>query len=81
VVGEAPLQWRSGLSGAARLLFITNQSASQRVRVSGPVALFGDARSAADLHRGDEITITRQGDQCVLDVQVQEGDYALLKWG
>jgi hypothetical protein len=33
------------------------------------------------LHRGDEITITRQGDQCVLDVQVQEGDYALLKWG
>lgn len=81
VVGEAPLQWRSGLSGAARLLFITNQSASQRVRVSGPVALFGDARSAADLHRGDEITITRQGGQCVLEVQVQEGDYALLKWG
>ncbi len=80
VRGEAPLQWRSGLAGDARLLFITNQSHEQVVRVRGPEALFGDARAVRELHHDVKIKLKREDGECRFKLAVGAGDFAILRW-
>jgi beta-galactosidase len=80
VIGEKPLQWRSGPAGDKRLLFITNQSAAQTVRVRGPEALFGSANTARELHSDSRIKIKREEGECRLKLEIAEGDFAILRW-
>ncbi len=81
VDGEKPLQWRSGPAGDKRLLFITNQSATQIVRVRGPEALFGSAKTARELHSDTRIKIKREDGECRFKLEIAEGDFAILRWG
>ncbi len=80
VRGEQPLQWRSGPAGAKRLLFITNQSGSQVVRVRGPQALFGDAQTAKELRSGTKIKIKRADGECRFKLAIGAGDFAIVRW-
>ena len=80
VHGEKPLQWRSGPADGKRLLFLTNQSAAQTVRVSGPEALFGSAKTARELHHGGKIRIKREDGECRFKLPLAEGDFAILYW-
>jgi beta-galactosidase len=81
VRGEQPLQWRSGPAGNKRLLFITNQSGSQVVRVRGPEALFGDAQTAKELRSGAKIKIKRDDGECRFKLAIGAGDFAIVRWG
>lgn len=80
VRGEQPLQWRSGLSGGKRLLFITNQSGAQIVRVRGPEALFGEDKAARELHYGARLKIKREDGRGRFKLGLEEGDFAIVVW-
>jgi len=81
VRGAAPLQWRSGPAGDKRLLFITNQSGEQVVRVKGPEALFGDAKTVRELHHDTKIKLKRADGECRFKLAIGAGDFAILRWG
>lgn len=80
VRGEWPIQWRSGPAGDKRLLFITNQSGEQVVRVRGPEALFGDARFVRELHHDAKIKLKREDGECRFKLAIGAGDFAILRW-
>lgn len=81
VRGEQPIQWRSGLAADKRLLFITNQSGEQVVRVKGPAALFGEARAVRELHHDAKIKLKCEDGACRFKLAVGAGDFAILRWG
>jgi beta-galactosidase len=81
VRSEWPIPWRSGPAGDQRLLFITNQSDEQVVRVRGPEALFGDAKTVRELHHDAKIKLKRADGACRFKLAVGAGDFAIVRWG
>ena len=81
VVGEKPLQWRSGPAGDKRLLFITNQSAAQTVRVARPGGALRLGQDGRELRTDARIKIKHEDGEARFKVEIGAGEFAILRWG
>ncbi|SNR57222.1 beta-galactosidase [Actinomadura mexicana] len=67
------VQWRTGRSGDARLLFVTNAGAQADVTFSGPVEWLPEGGAGRDLLTGRAVTAHRSGDEATLQVRLDAG--------
>lgn len=76
----AGLQWRTGRSGASRLLWIINGAAERIVTVVDGAGHFAEAAEVRDLTSGQCLPIYREGGQVCCEVTLPEGGFVVLQW-
>jgi len=74
------LQWRSGLSGRSRLLFVTADTSIDHVIVSGGRELLGDQKIWS-IAEGSAGVPRYSADRFEFDVALSEDGIAVLAWG
>ncbi len=74
------IQWRSGLSGSARMMFIINPGKQQRVKVTVPEHMFKEASQVEDLLMEKYINTIIEDRKMIINVELTEGGYTILKW-
>jgi beta-galactosidase len=76
----AGLQWRTGQSGPARLLWIINSGAERTVTIIDAAGRFADAPEARDLATGTCVPIHREAGQTSCEVTLPAGGFVVLQW-
>lgn len=67
------VQWRTGRSGADRLLFVVNHGPVVEACFAGPAELFGPLRIGTDLLNGADVTLTGTGADLAFTLPLPEG--------
>ena len=80
VTSKQPLQWRTGLSGDNRLLFILNPGDLQTVRIKGPKGLFKESDSIHELRTDSIIPLRDSEDFKTFETDITGGGFVILKW-
>ncbi len=73
------LNWRTGISGTAHLLFIVSAGKHKKVTVEGPGDLFHNVVEVEELISGEKITIVRNGKHATMHVNMKN-IWAILRW-
>ncbi len=74
------LQWRTGLTGASRLLWIINSGGERTVTIVDAAGRFGEAPEALDLAGGKCVPIYREAGQVSCEVALPAGGFVVLRW-
>ena len=74
------LTWRSGRSGSARLLFVTNAAEERTVTFSAPAAFFGSQHQVENLATGTFHVIEDNAAERCLTVTLAQDSYAIYMW-
>jgi len=74
------LQWRTGISGKYRLLFLINSGSKRSVLVSAPKKFFGGSSAVEELCTGEKIPIKIKGNRKGIQTIIESGDFAVLRW-
>lgn len=80
VTSRQPLQWRTGLSGDNRLLFILNLGDLQTVRIKGPKELFKESDSIHELRTDSLIPVRDSEGFKTFETDITKGGFVILKW-
>lgn len=81
VEGDATgLQWRTGLAGSRRLLWVINSLGERTVTIVDAAERFGTATEARELTRGKTVPIYREGGQVSCEVTLPAGGFVVLQW-
>lgn len=78
VEAEGLIQWRTGVSGNTRLLFIINPDTYQKVAVRVEKGLFHDVDCVTELTAGISLPVVKCADFGRFDCEIEAGGYAVI---
>jgi beta-galactosidase len=74
------IQWRTGLGGDERLLFVVNPGRATPITVSGDASLFGRASGVQSLRSGSPVPIRVRGSRRGFRAAIEAGGWAAFSW-
>lgn len=80
IESEEWIQWRSGLSGNSRLLFLINPGIEQMARVNMPALMLENTTEIIDLLESKTIEMTVKEGVVHFQVVLPAGGYSIVKW-
>ena len=78
--GNRLLQWRTGRSGARRLLWVLNGGGDREVRVAGKAATFGRSARVEDLRSARSLRLAAGKGDRQFRLKIPAGEFAVLSW-
>jgi beta-galactosidase len=80
VKSESMVQWRSGLAGNNRLLFVINPGKTQTICVRCKKELFNNSKLVYELSNDETVIASDLGSHMEFTALVDDGGYAVFKW-
>lgn len=80
VESEELLQWKTGVSGNSRLLFVINPGRAQGFKVIVPTCLISPDDQVEELRCGKKYTAVVETEGTSFTSYIDDGGYAILRW-
>jgi len=80
IESEALIQWRTGVSGGSRLLFVINPGKSQDFKVTAPPTLLLQGTQVESLRSGRKFTAFATSIGAGFTSAIEEGGYDIFRW-
>jgi len=78
--GEGYLQWRTGVSGGFRLLFIINSGDKRTIFIDLPEGYLNQAKEVLELRSESAIPVSYHNRYGRIQLTVDEGEWYILRW-
>lgn len=80
VESDGFLQWRTGISGGSRLLFVINPGKAQSFKVSAPAGMLSPGAAVEELRNGKKHMVVAGVNGASFSSYIEEGGYGIYRW-